>query len=285
MITRHAALSFLGSLKIVLSAMVLVAFTQGCSTKLKPIQDFANLSVESAQYTTLVDDYLEFPNRQKRYQPSSRHANLDAMAKDRATQKSALLLRQSIIETYMEALGRLAADEVVDNTEELANLSAALEAHAATNPQEAKAFKKIAGMVTTVVVKRWRQHQLRELIEQSNPPIQQILGTLHRIVSDGFGGDLQTEETAIQNYYMTLTMESQDPAGKAALAEWKDFRLSQVHERSEAVQTYGKILDNISSGHQRLFDQRQNLTKKEVLQQVGDSVKDLRSLLETIKKL
>ncbi|MCA9420738.1 MAG: hypothetical protein KC592_06960 [Nitrospira sp.] len=285
MITRHAALSFLGSLKIVLSAMVLVAFTQGCSTNLKPIQDFANLSVESAQYTTLVDDYLEFPNRQKRYQPSSRHANLDAMAKDRATQKSALLLRQSIIETYMEALGRLAADEVVDNTEELANLSAALEAHAATNPQEAKAFKKIAGMVTTVVVKRWRQHQLRELIEQSNPPIQQILRTLHRIVSDGFGGDLQTEETAIQNYYMTLTMESQDPAGKAALAEWKDFRLSQVHERSEAVQTYGKILDNISSGHQRLFDQRQNLTKKEVLQQVGDSVKDLRSLLETIKKL
>ncbi len=282
---RHASLSFLRSPTIVLSAMVLVAFTQGCTTNLKPIQDFANLSAESAQYTTLVDEYLEFPNRQKRYQPPNRHANLDAMAQDRAAQESALLLRQSIIETYMKSLGRLAADEVVDNTEELANLSAALESQTPTSPEEAEAFKKIAGIVTTVAVKRWRQDQLQNLIEQANTPIQQVLESLHRIVSDGFGGDLQTEEASIQNYYTTLTMESQDPAGKAALAEWKDFRLSQVHERSEAVQTYGKVLDNISQGHQRLFDQRQNLTKKEVLQQVGNSVKDLRSLLETIKKL
>jgi hypothetical protein len=285
MITRHADLSFLGSLKIILSAMVLLAFTQGCTTNLKPIQDFANLSVESAQYTTLVDEYLDFPERQKRYQPPSRHAHLDAMAQDRATQKTSLLLRQLIIETYMKSLGRLAADEVVDNTEELAQLSAALESQAPTTPKEAEAFKKIAGIVTTVAVKRWRQDQLQNLIEQANAPIQQVLESLHRIVSDGFGGDFQTEEASIQNYYMTLTMESQDPAGKAALAEWKDLRMSQVHERSEAVQIYGKVLDQISDGHQQLFDQRQNLTKKEVLQEVGKSVKDLRSLLETIKKL
>lgn len=283
--TGFTSLSLLRSITIILNAVVLFAFTQGCTTNLKPIQDFANLSAESAQYRTLVDEYLDFPNRQKRYQPPSRHANLDVMAQDRVTQKASLLLRQSIIETYMKSLGRLAADEIVDNTEELAQLSAALESQTPTNPQEAEAFKKIAGMVTTVAVKRWRQDQLQNLIEQANPPIQQVLESLRRIVSDGFGGDLQTEEAAIQNYYMTLTMESQDPAGKAALAEWKDFRISQVHERSEAVQIYGNLLDHISDGHQRLFDQRQNLTKKEVLQQVGKSGKDIRSLLETIKKL
>lgn len=283
--TGYTSLSRLRSITIVFSTIVLLAFTQGCTTNLKAIQDFASLSAESAQYTTLVDDYLDFPQRQKRYQPPSRHAHLDAMAQDRASQKTSLLLRQSIIETYMKSLGRLAADEVVDNTEELAQLSAALESQAPTTPKEAEAFKKIAGIVTTVAVKRWRQDQLQNLIEQANTPIQQVLESLHHIVSDGFGGDFQTEEAAIQNYYMTLTMESQDPAGKAALAEWKDLRMSQVHERSEAVQIYGKVLDQISDGHQRLFDQRQNLTKKEVLQEVGKSVKDLRSLLETIKKL
>ena len=283
--TGYISLSLFRSITIVLNAMVLLTFTQGCTANLKAIQDFASLSAESAQYTTLVDDYLDFPQRQKRYQPPSRHANLDAMAQDRAAQKTSLLLRQSIIETYMKSLGRLAANEVVDNTEELAQLSAALESQTPTTPKEAEAFKKIAGIVATVAVKRWRQDQLQNLIEQANTPIQQVLETLHRIVSDGFGGDLQTEDAAIQNYYMTLIMESQDPAGKAALAEWKDLRMSQVHERSEAVQIYGKVLDQIADGHQRLFDQRQNLTKKEVLQQVGKSVKDLRSLLETIKKL
>ena len=188
----YTSLSLWRSIAIILTAIVLLAFTQGCTTNLKPIQDFANLSAESAQYTTLVDEYLDFPNRQKRYQPVSRHANLDVMVQDRAAQKTALLFRQSIIETYMKSLGRLAADEIVDNTEELAQLSAALEAQVPTNPQEAEAYKKIAGLVTTVAVKRWRQDQLQNLIAQANPPIQQTLESLHQIVSDVFGGDLQT---------------------------------------------------------------------------------------------
>jgi uncharacterized protein YutE (UPF0331/DUF86 family) len=264
---------------------VLLAFTQGCANNLKAIQDFASLSAESAEYTTLVEDYLEFPNRQKRYQPPSRHASLETMAQERATQKTALLLRQRIVETYMDSLGRLAADELVDNTEELGNLSAALQKHAGTNPQETEAYEKIAGILTKVASDRWRQRQLRDLIEQSNPPIQRILGALQQIVSNGFGGDLQTEEAAIQNYYSTLVMESNDPAGKAALAEWKDFRMSQVQERSQAIQTYGTVLKKISNEHQQLFDRRHELDSKQLLQHVANSVKDLRALLETIKKL
>ena len=207
------------------------------------------------------------------------------MAQERATQKPALLLRQSIVETYMNSLGGLAADELVDNTEELAQLSAALQNQAGTNPQDTEAYGKIAGILTKVSTNRWRQHQLQDLIEQANPPIQHILGALERIVADGFGGDLQTEEAAIHNYYSTLMMESTDPAGKAALAEWKEFRTSQVQERSTAVQTYGTVLHKISDGHQQLFDRRHDLNKKEVLQQVTNSVKDLRTLLKTLKKL
>jgi hypothetical protein len=271
-------------IRILLSAILLLAFTQGCSTNLKAIQDFAYLSAESAEYTALVDEYLEFPNRQKRYQPPSRHVSLETMSQERATQKTALLLRQSIVETYMNSLGRLAADEIVDNTEELGNLSAALQNHADSNPQETEAYKKMAGILTKATTDRWRQRQLRDLIEQSNPPIQGILGALQQIVSNGFGGDLPTEQAAVQNYYSTLIMESNDPAGKAALAEWKELRISQVQERAQAVQTYRTILDKISDGHQQLFDRRQDLDSKQVLQQVAQSVKDLRTLLETIKK-
>ena len=270
---------------MLLSAVLLLAFTQGCATNLKAIQDFANLSAESAEYTALVDEYVEFPNRQKRYQPPSRHASLEAMAQERATQKSALLLRQHIIETYMNSLGRLAADDIVDNTEELGTLSAALQNQAGTNPQETEAYEKMAGILTKVAIDRWRQRQLQDLIEQANPPLQQILGALQHIVSDGFGGDLQTEEAAIQNYYTTLIMESNDPAGKAALAEWKELRTSQAQERAQAVQTYRTVLDKISEGHQQLFDGRHQLDSKQVLEQVKHAVKDLQSLLDAIKKL
>jgi hypothetical protein len=267
------------------STLLLFIVAQGCAKNLEAIQDFADLSAESAGYTRLVEEYVESPHRQKRYQPAGRHAGLETMARERAGQRQALLLRQTLVERYMNALGHLAADEVVDKTEELAHLTTALRDHAGTDLQEKEAFEKMAGLLTNAAGNRWRQRQLDDLIEQSNPSLQRILDALQRIVSDGFGGDLQTEEAALNKYYSALIMESQDPAGKAALAEWKEFRTAQVQERAQAVQTYRTLLEKISEGHQQLFDRRHDLDKQHVLQHVKHSVKDLRTLLDTIKQL
>lgn len=270
------------------TACVLIGFfllitVQGCAD-LKAIQDFAALSADSAEYTTLVNDYIKSPERQKRYQPESRHPKLDQTIQERADQKSTLLLRHAVIEKYMAALGTLAADEAVDNTEELSQLTTALQTQAGTNQKETEAFGKIAGILTKVASDRWRQRQLRDLIEQSNEPVQQILGTLRQIVGEGFMGDLETEQAALRNYYTTLSMESTDPAGKAALREWQEYRSSQIADRQEAIQHYATLLQTIATEHQQLYDQRHDLTNPNLLKQVGKTVKDLKKLLSLVKK-
>ena len=261
----------------------LLILAQGCAD-LKAIQDFAALSADSAEYTALVNDYIESPGRQKRYQPESRHSTLEQMIQERADQKSTLLLRHAVIEKYMAALGALAADEAIDKTEELSQLTNALQTQVGANPQETEAFGKIAGILTKVASDRWRQRQLRDLIEQSNEPVQQILGTLRQIVGEGFIGDLETEQAALRNYYITLTMESADPAGKAALAEWQEFRSSQIADRRTAIQNYATLLQTIATEHQQLYDQRHDLTNPNLLKQVGKTVKDLKKLLSLVKK-
>lgn len=261
----------------------LVFLLQGCAD-LKAIQDFADLSADSAEYTTLVDAYVDSPNRQKRYQLESRHDRLEQMVQDRAGQKPALLLRHAAIEKYMAALGALASDNVVDNREEFSRLAAALQSQAGTSPKETEAFGKMAGILTKVASDRWRQRQLRDLIEQSNEPLQEILGTLTSIVAEGFGGDVETEQAAIRNYYTTLAMESTDPAGKAALQEWREFRLAQTEDRGEATRHYADLLRTIAQEHQRLFDQRQDLTNPQVLKQAAQTVKDLKKLLSLVKR-
>lgn len=272
--TRLAALLLTGWLLIT---------AQGCAD-LKAIQDFAALSADSAEYTTLVNNYIESPERQKRYQPESRHPKLEQMIQERAEQKSTLLLRHAVIEKYMAALGTLAADEAVDNTEELSQLTTALQTQAGANPKETEAFGKIAGILTKVASDRWRQRQLRDLIEQSNEPVQEILGTLRQIVGEGFIGDLEIEQAALRSYYTTLTMESTDPAGKAALREWQEYRSSQIADRREAIQHYATLLQTIATEHQQLYDQRHDLTNPNLLKQVGKTVKDLKKLLSLVKK-
>ena len=280
---QHVSVPFM-KLKVFFSGLLLLGLTQGC-VDLKAIQDFANISAESAEHTALVDNYVEFPNRQKRYQPADRHAQLDAMAQDRMTQKAELLLRHDIIEEYMEALGKLAADEIVDQSEELSQLTTNLQNQAGTNPAETEAFGKIAGILTKALSDGWRKRQLQELIEQSNDPLQIIVKSLKHIVVDGFGGDDQNEQFAIQSYYQTKIAQSNDPAGIAALEEWQELRVAALADHTQAIQTYAALLDEISEGHQKLFDARKDLGTEQVLQQMQQSVKELKDLLDTIKKI
>ncbi len=271
-------------LKILFSSLLLLGLTQGC-VDLKAIQDFANISAESAEYTALVDNYVEFPNRQKRYQPADRHAQLDAMAQERMTRKTELLLRHEIVEEYMEALGQLAADEIVDQSEELSQLTTNLQSQAGANPAETEAFGKIAGILTKAVSDGWRKRQLQELIEQANDPLQTILKSLKQIVVDGFGGDDQNEQFAIQSYYRTKIAQSNDPAGIAALMEWQELRVADLSNHTQTIQTYATLLDEVSEGHQKLFDERKDLANAQLLQQIQQSVKELKDLLDTIKKI
>lgn len=270
--------------KIALSAIFLLGLTQGC-VDLKAIQDFANISAESAEYTALVDNYLDFPNRQKRYQPADRHARLDSMAQERMTRKTELLLRHEIIEEYMEALGELAADGIVDKSKELGQLTTTLESEVGTSPAETKAFGKIAGILTKAVSDGWRKRQLQKLIEQSNDPLQIILKSLQQIVSSGFAGDNQNEQLAMQSYYRQKIADSTDPAGIAALMEWQELRMASLADHTQTLQTYVSVIGEISEGHQKLYDERKDLAKAQLVKQIKESVKELKDLLKTIKKI
>jgi hypothetical protein len=254
-------------LKIFLSGLCLLGLTQGC-VDLKAIHDFAKISAESAEYTSLVDHYLDFPNRQKRYQPPERYAQLEAMAQERLTQQSALLLRHQVIEEYMEALGNLASDDIVDQSKELSNLTRTLQTQAGTNPAETEAFGKMAEILTNAISDKWRKRQLQELIERSNGPLQTIVKSLKQIIRDGFAGDAQDEQFAIQSYYRTKIAQSTDPAGIAALREW-----------------YVEVLNEISEGHQKLYDARKDLTAGQLLKQIKHSAKELQDLYASIKKI
>ena len=280
---QQTPLSFM-KLKIFLSGLLLLGLTQGC-VDLKVIQDFANISAESAEYTTLVDNYVDFPDRQKRYQPENRHAQLDAMAQERLTRKAELLLRHHVIEEYMEALGGLAADEVVDQSEELSQLTTTLQSQAGTSPAETDAFGEITGILTNAISDKWRKQKIQELIERSNGPLQTILKSLKQIVVDGFGGDDQNEQFAIQSYYQTKIARSTDPAGIAALMEWQELRVGALADHTKALQAYGSLIDEISEGHQKLYDGRKDLAKAQLVEQIKQSVKELQDLLKTIKQI
>lgn len=264
--------------------LAVLVLAQGCAN-LAAIREFATISSESVQYTKLVTDYAQSPIRQKRYQPPSQYELLDRIAADRAAQQDRLLLRQSLIEEYMYALGRLAADEAVAYNKELDALGNAVKEKKFVDAKEADAFAMIAKVLVKGVTDHWRQKQLKELITTSNAPFQVVVGSLRVIIENGFGGDLLNEKAAIQNYYRTLVLESRDKAGIAALEEWRDLRLAAIDARAKAIESYAQILRKIAEGHQKLYDARGDLSKELLLRDMSRYSKDLQKLFNAIRNL
>jgi hypothetical protein len=93
----------------------------GC-TDLSAVRDFAQISYRAADYTALVDGYATFPGRQKQYAPEARHATLDQIQKDRMRQLKGLLALHTRVQEYMEALGKLAAENPSTSTRSFPSL-------------------------------------------------------------------------------------------------------------------------------------------------------------------
>src|SRR5215470_14690576 len=231
----------------------LALLATACTANLTSVRDFANTSFDAAQYSQLVVVYVETPTRLKRYEPSSQWPELDRQASQRQAQRQQLLLRHTLVKEYMSALGQLAADGLPIYDNELDELGKALE--------DAKFADE---GVATAATDRWRRDKLESLIEQSNAPFQVVVGAMAKTVEQGFTGDAAIERIALDKYYTTLQQEGKDPAGLAALAEWRAFRTNELATHDQAIRNYVVVLKTIGQGHQKLYETRAQLSKAEV---------------------
>jgi hypothetical protein len=265
---------------VVLVCLVLVA--SGCAN-LGAVREFASTSSDAAQYTQLVGTYVNTPNRLMRYEPESQRPVLARQAAERTAQREPLLLRQRLIQSYMDGLGQLAADGLTTYDTQLDNLNSALQAAKFADQSEAAALAAVSKLLAAAASERWRGDKLVTLIERSEAPFQVVVGSLVAIVQTGFVADLANEREALNKYYTELQVRSREPAGLAALAEWREMREGQISDREAAIGNYVVVLKTIGSGHHKLYESRHELSRVEVQAQVHEYTTRLREAVNAIR--
>jgi len=254
----------------------------GCAN-LGAIREFASTSSDAAQYSQLVGTYVDTPMRLMRYEPESQRPVLVRQAAERKAQQEQLLLRQRLIQTYMDALGQLAADGLATYDKQLDGLGSALRAAKFADQGEAAALAGVSKRLATAVTERWRQGKLVTLIEETDAPFQVVVGALVVIVESGFAGDIANEQEAINKYYTELQRTSRDPAGLAALAEWRAMREGQIRDREAAIRSYVVVLKTIASGHHKLYESRRELSSVGVQAEIHQYTTRLKEAVNAIR--
>jgi hypothetical protein len=265
-----------------LAVVWLALVASGCAN-LGAIREFASTSSDAAQYNQIVGTYVDTPTRLMRYEPESQRPVLVRQAAERQAQREQLLMRQRLIQAYMDALGQLADDGLTTYDKQLDALGNALQAAKFADQGEAAALTAVSKLVTTAATDHWRQGKLVTLIEQADAPFQIVVGTLVVIVETGFTTDIANEREALNKYYTELQRTSRDPAGLAALGEWREIRDGQIRDRETAIHSYVVVLKTIASGHHKLYESRHELSKVQVQAEIHQYTSRLKEAVNAIR--
>ena len=262
----------------------LALIVSGCAN-LTAIREFASTSSDAAQYSQLVVAYVDTPSRMKRYEPVSQRATLDRQVGERMAQQERLLLRQKLIQEYMDALGQLAGDELTIYDKELDALGNAAKTAKFVDQGEATAFAAVSKVLVLAVTDRWRRGKLVTLIEETDGPFQVVVGALVKVVEQDFAADIANEREALNKYYTGLEGEGKDTAGLAALAEWRELREGQIKGHEIAIRNYTVVLKTIAVGHHKLYESRHQLSRPEVQAEIHQYTKRLKEAFNALAAL
>jgi hypothetical protein len=267
---------------------LLVSLT-GCAN-LSAIREFATISSDAVAYRRLVSDYVAAPARGARYVPPP-CTECARQTAERQRQEPLLLLEQEVLQAYMEALGALAADDLVDFSTDYDALGKAAQNAKLIAANEAEAAGTIAKVLTKAATDHWRQRQLKQIIAQANAPVQVVVAGMQTIMS-AFELEVDVEKTKADNYYRTLALEARErPCARcsapslAAIEEWQVLRVAEIGQRHRSVQGYRAVLSTIGAGHQKLFDERDDLASEDTLRQIKAYSRDLRKAYKALQEL
>ncbi|MEI7825610.1 MAG: hypothetical protein WCI01_09940 [Chlorobiaceae bacterium] len=276
---------------VALMSLGITLLTSSC-TNLTPLQEWSKTSLEALQLNELVATYSDTPHRLERYDPSQSQFYAEQTA-ERTIQAEALKKILAVVSDYLGTLTTLSADGTVDYTQQTEGLKSEISNLNSKLPEGKQISKNTLGAVGSIVktvlgaaTQAYQAKQVSHVIEQANAPIQQILkGELREIVDTDFRRDLKIESIQINGYYSHLGEEGHpSKAAQEAVSEWKEMRLEQNSARMKAVTAYLKVLDNISTGHQKLFDNRHKLDDKQLIKDLNALVIELRKQINILAK-
>lgn len=271
-------LDMAGRFQLALVTIVLATVVSGCAS-FKEIKAFASLSSNAASYDAITRDYIGALDRRKQYQPQEFHGGLEAQKTRREAQRASLDLLQQTVVDYMEGLGGLATGEIRTYDKSLKELSSNLNEATLLTNDEQEAVTALSIMLARAATTAYRQRQIKNLIQDANQPLQDVIKATRKIVSKGVIADLKVEFALVERYYDNLMLAPDSPEEPLAMSlaqEVKVEALGRVHSRIRSAQAYDYVLERISMGHQYLYDNRELIGNDELDRQLRPYIDELR---------
>ncbi len=256
--------------KIFVVLLVSVAIVS-CTTSLHAVNDFASVS------STDLSNFEEIPNSFTQYcldrcvSESVRKLeitrSLDCDCSSYQKADSVTLLIYLSIRGYFNGLTAISDNNLTHY--KMDPLSASLTAGTFGNikieKQQVDAYSVLAKILLDAVTGDYRKNKIKNYVEQANTPIQVLLDKFQFILQTNLEGELNFGKEKLYAFHKELLLNdalNNYEKEKAATDYYQ--QLSAINQQQERIDVFAKSLKNIAAGHQKIYDNRNKMTDKEL---------------------
>ncbi len=196
-----------------------------------------------------------------------------------------LISANKVLEEYLFSLGRLAADQRVTYGPALNGLAGEIQATNTFKPAQINAISGILGFLLNAEAGRFRQQQVEAAIQATNANLKVLIPALKAIIGQDYARLLLIEEQTMDAYYRSKLRAGKQQPLLAALIQnqWQNDKTALTQKKAAAA-AYVKILEEIQTGHQQLYDDRNRLTSQETVQAIVQYARTLQPLVKDLVK-
>ena len=197
--------------------------------------------------------------------------------------KAAKGLRKAnrVLVYYLNALSKLAAKKAVVYSDDFDDLADSIDDTYPFDKRRVAAVEGVSSFLVEAAAGGWRRSELGKAIERTNDDVQVLTAMFRGIVEDDYTRLLDGEREAARKYFLEKVKTGGDDEPVAAVLVYDLWQKEQavLEAKEEAARAYGKILRKIAGGHQKLYDNRNDLDSKEMRKFVLEYTETLEELI------
>jgi hypothetical protein len=196
---------------------------------------------------------------------------------------------ENVLADYFEALGKLASNEpmsydatIVENIS-ATGANSALSANTITAGNDAQNIMKALADAAT---KGYREKQLGQLIQQTDPAIQSLTQSLKKIITVNYAFLLSNEELSLDTFYKSPMASPQSNERLALILVQRQYAQDKtvLQSHKDDIAAYGKIMDDIAALHTKLkLEADKKASIVEIGKQVAPIIQSLKTALSDIQ--
>ena len=278
-------------LKTLYTTIILFMLLFGGCASLKTVNDFASSSLNSVTKFEEIDysfrnNCINNCQNKKLKDLNISLADCDCTADNKAD--SVTMIIYQAIRGYFEGLTNLSNDELTNYKFDAISQSLSDNNFGKfkVDQKEAEAYSNISSVLLKAFTDGYRSSKLKEYIRQANEPIKILINKLHFILAENLTGKIDNQ---MDNARFTCSDLIKDTllstyAKRLAIKEYFTS-IEKMQPIKEGISTYSKGLKKIEEGHQKLYDNLDNLNTDELKNQLTEYGSEIKDILSEFNKI